>query len=220
MVMNSSYSVTAHFIQKPTLQMSPAGKTCRVYGESFSVAVNVSTPVNVTDFKFEIHYNTTLLDCIGYTWNAWSTGTITVDEVAGKITGYTSGAPLNGTQTLVTLKFQASFRHIWKNATGWTNDLTDTIYLQSANVSYPTGQDLQYERGGISQINVGSDFVYTFSPIQGDIDNNGMVNIFDIRTVAYYYGQIDPQYDLNGVNPIDVFDLVLIATNFGYTYTP
>jgi hypothetical protein len=219
-IMISSRSVTAHFIQKPTLQTSPAGKTCRTYGESFAVAVNVSNAFNVNGLKFEIHYNTTLLDCTGVTWNAWGSGIVTVDEVGGIITGSTSGAALNGTQVLATIKFQTSFYHIWKSSAGWTNDLTDAMFFQWANVSYPSSPDLRYEKGGLNEVNVGPDFAYTFSPIKGDIDNNGVVNIFDIRTVAFYYGQVNTQYDINGDNFIDIYDLVLIATNFGYTYAP
>jgi hypothetical protein len=170
--------------------------------------------------KFEVHYNTTLLDCTGVTWNAWGSGIATVDEVQGIITGSTSGGALNGTQALATISFQTSFHHMWKSITGWANDLTDTIFFQWANVSYSVGPDLRYERGGLMQVDVGSDFAYTFSPIKGDIDNNGVVNIFDLRTVAFYYGQVNMQYDLNGDNFIDVFDLVLISTNIGYTYGP
>ena len=108
---------------------------------------------------------------------------------------------------------------MWKSSAGWVNDLTDAIFFQWTNVSYPAGPDLRYEKGGLNEINVGPDFAYTFSPIQGDIDNNGIVNIFDIRTVAFYYGQVNSQYDLNGDNFIDIYDLVKVATNFGY-YNP
>jgi len=219
--MTADLTVTAHFIQKPMLQLSPSGKTCRMFGETFAVAINASDAVNVSAFQFEIDYNATLLECTGVNWNAWGSGTVTIDSVTGKITGSTSGASLNGTQILITIQFQAISHHIWKSAANWVNDLTDIISLQSANVSYPTGPDLRYTKGGLSQINVGPDFTYTFSPIQGDIDNNGIVNIFDVRTVAYYYGQINPQYDLNGDNnTIDIFDIVLVANNFGYKYAP
>jgi hypothetical protein len=84
-------------------------------------------------------------------------------------------------------------------------------------------------RGGLNQINVGADANYTFSPIQGDVDNNGVVDVFDIRTVAAYYDvkESEPlwteasKYDLTrptGENVIDVYDIVVIALNYGFTY--
>jgi hypothetical protein len=226
LVMTGNFSVTAYFLQTPTLQMSPASKTCRVYSENFTVTIAVTNAASVTDFKLEIHYNTTLLNYVAVTWNVWGTGTITVDEANGNITVSNSGTSISGTQTLTTINFTASFNHIWKVAPGWTNDLTDIIFFQWANVSYPSGPDLRYERGGSSQINVGPDFAYTFSPIQGDVDNNGIVELFDLRAVAFYFGfnQGDSgwddasKYDLNGDGTIDVYDLRIIAVNFGYTY--
>jgi hypothetical protein len=227
-IMTANFSVTAHFVQKPTLQMSPASKTCRVYSENFTVTIAVANAANVTDFKLEIHYNTTLLDYVAVTWNVWGTGTIIIDEPGGKITVSNAGTPISGTQTLVTINFTASYYHIWKAAAGWTNDLTDTIFFQWANLSYPTGPELHYERGDSSQINVGPDFAYTFSPIQGDVNNDGTVDLFDLRAVAYYFDakEGDPEwtnaskYDLDGDKTISVYDLRIVAVNYGTTYYP
>jgi uncharacterized repeat protein (TIGR02543 family) len=227
-IMTANFSVTAHFLQTPTLQMSPTSKTCRIYNENFTVTITISNAANVEDFKFLIRYNTTLLDYVSVTWNAWGPGTITVDEAGGNITVSNSGAPISGTQTLITINFTTSYYHIWKVAPGWTNDLTDIIFFQWANISYPSGPDLRYERGGSSQINVGPDFAYTFSPIQGDVDNNGIVELFDLRAVAFYFGSKQgdsgwddaSKYDLDGDGTIDVLDLRIIAANYGYTYNP
>jgi hypothetical protein len=204
-----------------SLQISPANNSCREYDESFPVQVNVKDGFDMTDFRFEIHYNATLLTVVGISWNAWGSGNYNVDAVSGNLSGYTSGGPINGNVTLITITFDATYYHIWKAIPDWINDLAGTICVQWANLSYPSSPDLSYVRGGTqNQINVGPDFNYTFSPIQGDVNNDGIVDIFDLRTVAYYYGQDNTQYDLNGNNHIDVLDLVLIGTNFGYTYYP
>jgi hypothetical protein len=94
------------------------------------------------------------------------------------------------------------------------------MFIQKCNLSISASPDLRYERGGINQIDVGPDFAYTFSPIQGDLDNNGTVNVFDLRTIAAYYDMANSQYDMTGDGKIDILDLVVIAANFGYTYTP
>ena len=234
---DSQYSAIAHTMEdgiygiaggRPELAMNPTSKKNRMYGETFTVEIDMSDAFDVTDFEFEIHYNTILLDYGGITWNALGSGTINVDEAEGNITGSTSGTPISGRQTLITVEFKTAYYHVWKNDPGWTNDLTDIVFFQWANLSFPSDPDLRYERGGLDQINVGPDFAYTFSPIQGDVNNDGTVDIFDLRTVGAYYlvRQGDPNwteastYDLRGDGIVDIFDLTTAAANFGYTYIP
>jgi outer membrane protein assembly factor BamB len=58
--------------------------------------------------------------------------------------------------------------------------------------------------------------------IPGDVTGDGVVDIYDLRTVACYFDVTDhdPQwtaawtYDLNGNGVIDIYDLVLIGANF------
>jgi hypothetical protein len=116
---------------------------------------------------------------------------------------------------------------MWKSNPGWKNDITALIYIQWANLSIQGKPDLNYVRGGGSnQISVGSDFIYKFSPIQGDVNNDGTVNVFDLRTVAAYYNvkQGDPEwaaastYDLNSDKIIDIFDIVIVSAKYGYSY--
>ncbi len=224
LMMTGNFTVTAHFTQKPLIQMNPTSRTCRMYNENFSMTIGVSNALNVEDFAFEIHFNATLLTYVSVTWNAWGTGTISV--VGGAITGYTSGSPINGTLTPVTIQFKATYLHVWK--LGAVNDLIDTIFIQGANVSYPTGPDLRYLRPSINQIDIGPDFVYTFSPIIGDVDNNGSVNALDLTPLAFYFGAKigDPNwsiasiYDLDNSGAIDVFDLRTVAAIIPYTYVP
>jgi len=209
------------------LEMDPASVTCRKYCEQFIIEVNVTSALNIEDLEFEIHYNTTLLDYIGVTWNSWGSGTINVDETNGILTGYTHGTAMSGTNTLITLEFHAAHHHIWKACTGWTNDLTGTIFFQQANLSIQASSDLRYVKGVLYEIDVDPlEVSYTFSPIQGDVDNDGDVDIMDLRTVAAYYNveEGDPDwsaalaYDLNCDGVIDIFDLVVIAVKFGTTY--
>jgi hypothetical protein len=227
LTITGNMSITATFTLTPVLETTPTNETCRVYGQNFNVTIQLLNAANVEEFKFGIQYNATLLSIVGVYWNIWGNGTYSVDATNGNLSGYTSGSPMNGNVTLVTVTFSATYYHIWKRISGWTNDLTGTIYIQWANLSSTSGPDLEYVRGGAqNQITVGLDVTYTFSPIQGDVDNSGAVDISDLSTVAAYYGvkQGDPlwsaasAYDLNGDGVIDIYDLVMIAANFGYTY--
>jgi len=221
---DGTYRITG---MKPTLDLIPSSKTCRKYNETFTIAVNVSNASYVEDFKFEIHYNATLLDIAGVTWNpVWGIGTVSVDEASGNITGIASGIPISGIQTLMTVEFNVTYYHIWKDSPGYMNNQFGLIFFQWANLSYSNSPDLSYVRGGLGQISMGPDVTYIFSPIQGDVNNDGTVNILDLRTIAAYYNakQGDPNwaeaatYDLKGDGVIDIFDLTIVARNFGFTY--
>jgi hypothetical protein len=205
----------------PGLITYPESEICRKFGETFTVKINVTNARGAEDFRFEIHYNATLLDVASISWDAWGSGTYTVDEVNGILTGYTTGDSISGDATLLTITFNATYYHLWKDESqvlNWKNDQTGTVIVQKANLSYPGSLDLRYERGGIDEIDVGPDYAYIFSPIQGDIDNNGNVEIFDLRTIAALYGTVNTTYDLTGDGFIDIFDLVVIARNFSFTY--
>jgi hypothetical protein len=229
--MNADHSVTANFVNKPTLQMSPTSKTCRVYHENFTVTISVSTAANIQGYTFEIDYNTAQLDYVSVTWNLWGNtqATITPDEADGKITVSNSGTPVSGTQTLVTINFTVSLHSILKwNGIDWTGNLTSTIYFESISISYPTGPNLNYQRGDQTQISVGPDFAYTFFPIQGDVNNDGVVDVFDLRTVAAYFNvkagdsnwAAASAYDLGNYGQITVGDIYIVTQNFDYHYVP
>ena len=61
------------------------------------------------------------------------------------------------------------------------------------------------------------------SPVLGDINGDGIVDTFDVVTVAIAFGSSpeDPNWnqaaDLNNDDTVDIFDVVLLAQNFGKT---
>lgn len=62
--------------------------------------------------------------------------------------------------------------------------------------------------------------------VPGDLNGDGIVDIFDIAPIAVAFGTIrgDPTYssaaDLNYDARIDIFDIVLVALNFGWSCPP
>jgi hypothetical protein len=104
---------------------------------------------------------------------------------------------------------------IWKQ--GHVNELDSQIWFHNASLSFSGVQQLIYEEGGAAEVSVNS-VAFAFKPIQGDVDNNGAVNILDLSTVATFYDEANATYDLNGNGIVDIYDLVLIGANFGYKY--
>ena len=68
--------------------------------------------------------------------------------------------------------------------------------------------------------NVGSSTVVTVTvdnntpPKQGDINGDGVVNIFDASILASRWGTADPDADLNGNGVVDIFDASILASNW------
>jgi hypothetical protein len=216
--------------KKPTLNTeNTAGilssRTCQVYNEEFNVKLIVSNAANVTDFTFDIRYNPVHLSYVSVVWDAWGTGSISNDAVNGKITGSTGpGDSQNNTVTLLTIKLQSKVQRMWKNIAGWTNTVNSLIYIQTADLTYSSpAPKLTYTRNNPqdpTQITVGSDFAYTFSPIKGDLNNDGWVDISDLSAVAAKYDSYDATYNLVGTDTyVDIFDLVVVASNYWFTYT-
>jgi hypothetical protein len=59
---------------------------------------------------------------------------------------------------------------------------------------------------------------FTFLPIPGDLDGNGHVDIADLTIIAGKYGSANAfdlaEYNLDGADGIDIFDVVIVAKNF------
>jgi hypothetical protein len=213
--------------QTPTIDMTHAtgySRTCREVNEPFMITVGISNAVNLAGFEFEIHYDQSMLKYV--TSNiVWGSGTISVDEGTGVISSHDITGSGSAT-TLVTITFSssASFMRIWKDLSLQpVHDVTNPngVSIESLTLHYTSLPDLSWTSGGGGGISVPHpNFAYTFSPIKGDLNNDGTVNIDDLGTEASYYDSPNPTYNLIGDPTIDIFDLVVIASNFWYIYTP
>lgn len=215
----------------PTLKIQADGDVFRIYGEACHVSIVVSDAANVKDCTFEIYFNTSMLDYVtgSEVWGALGTGVLMANETEGKLQGTIGpAASINGSQWLVNFTFNEVYHHVWKDESQvptWRNNQTGRIWFHWANLSYTDHPDLSYTEGGLNQINT-TEVNFTFSPIKGDVDNNGTVDVFDLRIIGYHYDIdiSDPewpaasQYDLNGDDIIEIQDLVIAESNFGYVY--
>lgn len=53
------------------------------------------------------------------------------------------------------------------------------------------------------------------TPVRGDVNGDGQVNIFDLAYVASSFNSSAPAADLNGDGRVDIFDLAIVASNYG-----
>lgn len=231
---DGTYTMTG---TKPTVSMSPTTVLASILNSEFTVTLRMTDAIDVNGFGFEVHFDTTLLDYVSVTWGDLGSGTVTPDESGGKVTGNVGPhvPSLNGAHDLAGLKFKASNYHVWKNPsiTPWQNILTGTIFYQTAELTYPSDSTLHYVRSSVLEINVGSDVTYTWSPIKGDVNLSGLVDIFDLAAVAGFYeitptnhptlwDSAEPRYELTiafGEQIIDLYDLIVIASNW-YATSP
>ena len=213
----------------PTLDLTHAAgnsRTCRKINEEFIVTVGISDAVNLAGSDFEIDFDTSMINGVSYTID-WGTGSITIDETGGKVTGTLTGSG-TGTFTLATIRFKSdpSFQRFWRDpSTGQSSNLFPSatgIYFQSITLHYTSLPDIVYTKGGGGggRIYVGPDFAYTYAPIRGDLNNDGKVDISDLSWEASFFDATNPTMNLVGTDTIDIFDLVVIAGNFWYEYTP
>ncbi len=104
-----------------------------------------------------------------------------------------------------------SLPYVWPDP-----DVNTTIAIDVENHCLMTKQGMSIENSiGLAQTPV------MIKPIPGDINNDGRVDLVDMRLVAKAYGTRhgdtywDPRADLNRDNLISVFDLVLVSKNYG-----
>ena len=190
-----------------------------VYGNIFRVEVwvsNISSNSPLTDYSVTVNFDPTQAAFINDLNESGIFGTGTVTNTTGVITVSGNGGGWSGNEGLLfAFTFQVEFSyipaHIWK--LGQTNFMTFQISIANATLSFASGTI------GMSGITTSSPLSIEVGFIRGDVDCNGVVNLADISDVAYYYGEPASarlEYDLNNDGVIDIYDIVTIATNYGY----
>ena len=192
------------------------------YGKTFEVEVYATDVTDMTDFDLTILFNSELLAFVDVDY--WGTGWTGSPPILGsgavQVTG--SGAPHTGSSVLLFaltfhIEFDGRIEHIWK--TNAAHDLPAQISVENdiGGFSFVEGTV------PITGITLPSPMTVTVHLIRGDVATytadhpDGVVDIWDLRTVAAFYDKSSPvKYDLTMDGTIDIFDLVVIATNMGY----
>jgi hypothetical protein len=217
-VQDAKYTIHA---LKPKLEMRPSIINIRKFHETITIEIWLLNASKVYDYAFNITYDTEILDAVDVEWGNFLPGpyshkSIYIDEPNGVIeislAETEQAPPANGDGLLVTITFHHK-TIVWKDCPGWDNLLNCTIGFNWWKLSVRCPQPREIT-GSLVAIN---NTEYSYIPIQGDVNSDGKVDIFDLRIVAAYYDQSQPEKcDLNCDGTIDIFDLVYVAKNFGF----
>jgi hypothetical protein len=166
------------------------------------------------DYDLKITYDIHLANFVDVdSWGIFGTGSWS-ETTPGEVQVSGAGSGWYGEEGLLfALTFHVEFscipEHIWKY--GNLNYETFNIEIIDAELSFAQGNI------PMSGIDIPSPLTINVNFIRGDVNCDGKVTIEDISSAAYYYGKTaPPEYDLTNDGVIDIYDMVTIATNYGH----
>jgi len=121
--------------------------------------------------------------------------------------------------------FTASSGTIWRTSNPGPLATSVSLDITYGDLSFSEGS-LNVNGNGPTPITTTTATVdLTINLIKGDVDCDGQVTVLDLHDVAYYYDQSTTDgaaaalYDIkiDSHNIIDIYDLVEVASNFGYS---
>lgn len=185
--------------------------------ETVRFSVEIGQVVDLYEYEFTLSYNASLMYCWdiklgnflkdGIGKYSKGPGWVFVQGYSKSMAERTSGG---GVLAIIDLEMSPV---VWPDP-GWnsTLHLSDTLLWGGTPLQLIAHQDV--------------DANYSYSPIPGDVNSDGNVNVQDLMFVAIIWGATDvegkswnwdPRMDLNRDGWIDIFDLVLVAKNQGRT---
>jgi hypothetical protein len=187
---------------------------------TFEVDVWLLYGIKVHDFWVKVTYNDAQIEVVDVTiadylkppykalsW--WKGSGWVVVSVAQE--DPPDGAPLqNCSGILFSIKFKVVQSIFWKKTGPF--HLTSTIAVDSSSyisVRCPTPTTITPAKISCS---------FTYNPQVGDVDFDGEVTVLDLDLVAQNY--CTGNYDITGDSHTDIYDLVIVALNFGKQAPP
>jgi hypothetical protein len=197
---------------------SPAAVEVRLE-EQFTVEVRVEDITDLAGWETQLLFNPEVLEVSGVEEGEilksdggntfWQAGTI--DNAQGVISGVsaavvgTGGVSGNGTLFTITFTAKAEGESI--------------LELQNLNLGAASETPIPHQTipGRVTVVQPEPEF------LPEDINEDGVVNIFDLIAVAQSFGlpvPTNPRADVNADGTVNIFDLIAVAQNFGKSTDP
>ena len=187
-----------------TVSVSPSEVPSPAIGESLTLSIKIADGENVAGYQGTVQFDTAALRYVeSANGDFLPAGAFFVPPVVdgNRVTLASSAiaSVSNGDGTLATITFEV------------VEVKASTVTLSEVALVDPDGRDFrhpQIENGEVTEP----------PQLVGDVNKDGVVNIFDLVRVAGHFGQAgDDSTDVNGDGVVNIFDLVLVAGAFGNT---
>jgi hypothetical protein len=202
---------------KPKMKVEPPISAAKKLGKVFDVNIAVQDVVDLYDFEFWLYYNTTLLHIYSPSvqlGSLMSGATIYIFDV-DYILGYVHFAaklaapalPVSGSGTIAIVTFEVTKTSVWPDP-----DLECTLDLLSTKIK--TNGEIEVPHDDI-------DGLYRYTPLEGDLNSDGTVDLDDIYIISAAFGSKpgDSNWnriaDLDRSNLVNVGDLRTAARHYG-----
>lgn len=229
---------------QPKIGIESEGKTGIVNwiaNSTFSVDINLTNIIRMKGFYIELEW----CDCLETDFqNVEVTGflpppyelyivNMSATTLTVQVRASSENSAINGTGFLLRVTFKA--KNPWGGIPPYS--LVGDKYLPdncTCKISFVRGwidvycpeyRKMEFYNSSYG-VNVKSDFSYAFTPIPGDLNLDGVVDIVDLSAISSHIDckSGDPEwaecyrFDLTGDGSIDLVDVVIVATNVGRTH--
>lgn len=184
-------------------------------GSNFTINVNMANASGVAGLEFKLGFNASALQASSVTRGSFIPVSVTPITQIDNTTGFvlfnaTLSVPLDGNGTLAVIQFQVLAN----------NQRNSTLHLYDVKLIDNSGQTPTTLDGSFTNART----------ILGDLNGDGIVDINDAIVLSHAFGSLPGDPDWNpdgnfspfpdpttGEQTIDIFDLILLAANFGHT---
>jgi hypothetical protein len=216
----------------PYLAVEPARYHASAVNEIFTVNIvahDIISSSSAIGFEFRLRYNTTLLQILAVNNGTFLEGFAGTPNRGVFYLGPVYGADYvlfggyivpdengvwhepfpSGTGTVASIQFKAIYGPPGKAV---SSDLT----LYNTKLANPTSIDKSLPHSVVS-----GTYDLTLTALVGDLDSNGVVDIFDALILANAFGTSpeNPRWnvaaDINNDGQVDIFDAILLGIHFG-----
>ncbi len=199
------------------LSVVPLEQKARALGKVFTINVTVSDVIDLYGFEFKLRYNTTFLDALEVVEGPFlkSGGpTVVWQKDINEKTGVvwfavslnSSAHGVAGSGTVATIMFNVTYAPLC-----YENHSTGLDLYRTILGDYYARRILHAMKDGY----------YEFVPVIGDVNPDGMVDIYDALKLRAAWGSMpedtnwNPYADINCDGEINILDAIILGTNWG-----